>query len=62
MCKLYMEVTKDQYALPVRVCDNIRELSKLTGLTINNLYCQIGRGKRGVYKYPKFIVVEVEDD
>lgn len=57
---LYVEVTQDEYSLPVRVCGTVVELAKMTGLSANNVSSQISKGIQGKYKYPRFIKVNVE--
>lgn len=60
--KLYLEVTRDELALPCKVCENVRELAEKTGLTPHTIYCKISAGKKGLIKYPRFISVKVPDD
>ena len=60
--KLYLEITQDDLALPVLICDSAKELRRIVGLKKNNLASQICKGNQGVFKYPRFISVEVEDD
>ena len=60
--KLYLEVTQDELSLPCKVCANVPELARQTGLEISNVYSQITLGKIGKRKYPRFISVEVPDD
>lgn len=57
---IYMEITQDKYSLPVRVCDSVSELARLTGLTPNNISSQISKGKQGKYQFPRFISVFVK--
>ena len=59
---VYMEITQDEYALPVIVADYIDELVEKTGLTHNNISSQISKNKKGIYKRPRFISVEIPED
>ena len=34
---LWLEVSKDKYALPVAVYDSVKELSKVAGVTENSI-------------------------
>ena len=58
---LYLEVTQDEYSLPVIVCDSLRELAKCTGLRANNISSQITKNKIRS-SYPRFIKVKIDDE
>lgn len=58
--KLYLEVTQDELSLPVNVETSPIFLAKSANLNVSNVYSQISRSKNA--KYPRFVVVEVEDD
>lgn len=58
---LYLEITRDKYALPLLVCSSVDELARKTGLTKTNVASQISHGKKGEYKYPRFIKVVIEN-
>ena len=60
--KLYMEVSRDKYSLPLTIADSPTELAKMTGKRRENILCAISRYKNGEVKIPSFIVVEVEDE
>lgn len=62
MSKLYMEITQDQYALPVCVCDTVAELARKTGLTQNNIKSQISKGNAGRYRFPRFVSILLESE
>ncbi|MCQ2106530.1 MAG: hypothetical protein MJZ26_12150 [Fibrobacter sp.] len=57
---LYMEVSKDEYELPLVVTDSVRELAEITGVkesTISSTIC-LAR-KRG--SKSRFVKVEVDE-
>lgn len=54
---LYLEITKDEFELPLAVADSINELARLTGKNPANICHCIHREGRS-----KYIRVEVEDD
>lgn len=57
--KLYLEITQDELALPVKVCLSVQELAEKTGLKRNNVESRISKSNE--YKYPRFIKVEVDE-
>lgn len=58
--RLYLEITQDKYELPIMVCESAAELARRTGLTENNVYSQISKGRKNNWK-PRFISIEVEE-
>ncbi len=58
--KLYLEVTQDELSLPIIVETSPIFLAQITKLNVSNVNSQISRSK--TTKYPRFIMVEVEDD
>lgn len=56
---VWMEVTRDQYELPVRVANSAKELASLAGTTLSNVMSGACRGKKGLYK-SRFVKVEVD--
>lgn len=54
--KLYLQVTKDEYELPLIIADNAKELGRLTGHTANYVLSVISKGYKGWAR------IEVEDD
>ena len=53
--KVYMEVTRDKYELPVAVANNVEELARIVGVKKSTIKSDISH-KRG-----RFIRVEVEE-
>ena len=60
--KLYLEVTQDEFSLPLCVSVSVQELCNKTGLGYHNIYSQIAKGKNGIIKRPRFISVTIEDE
>lgn len=59
---VYMEITQDDLALPLCVCDYLDQMAEKTGLRKVNISSQIGKAIRRKQKYPRFIKVEIEED
>lgn len=59
---LWLMITTDKYELPLAVADSPRELSKLVGVSYQNIKTSIYLAKCGRIKYSKYIKVEVDDD
>ena len=61
MKTLYMEVTKDEYELPVVVAESLSELSRMTGLSLSGLshrfHDKLKPGRRS-----KYVRVEIDED
>ena len=58
---VYMEITQDDLALPLFVCDHLNQMAAKTGLKKINISSQITKGEKGIFKYPRFIKVKIED-
>lgn len=58
---LFMEVTKDEYELPLAVAYSVRELAELRGMKENTIRNAMHRARINGRKC-RFIKVEVEDD
>ena len=59
--KLWMFVTKDEYELPLMVCDSVDELAKRLGKRPNTIYSAISKAK--LKNRPcMYHVVEIEED
>ncbi len=59
---VYMEITQDDLALPLCVCDYLDQMAEKTGLRKVNISSQIGKAAKRKSKYPRFIKVEIEED
>lgn len=55
---LYLEVTRDKYALPVHVCDNVKELSEESGVSVIAINNSLHNFRKGA-KHTRFIEVLV---
>lgn len=52
---VWMEISKDKYQLPLAIADSARELSKITGASVNRIECAASRmRKSGETPYKKF--------
>lgn len=60
--KLYLKVTQDKYELPLCVCDSTKELADKCGITHNAVQKYLQRARLYGFKYPRYIVIEVEED
>lgn len=54
---LYLEVTPDKYALPVHVCDSVKELSIESGVSVDNINSTLHRQRHGMANRTRFIEV-----
>ena len=57
---LWMEVTMDEYELPVAVASSAEELARKNGKTRHNIYSAIYKAKVRGYR-SKYVKVEVEE-
>lgn len=60
--KIYIEVTRDKYELPLRIADSVQELARLSGTSENNIYSQISHYEHGAQKSARFYKIEVGED
>lgn len=60
--KVYMQVTRDKYQLPVAVDDSPKELAELCGCSANAVSSALSRLKSGQLRRPRFVCVEINDD
>lgn len=58
---VYMEVTADEFELPIAVADSAGQLAKMCGTTKGTIFSLISHEKAGVQK-SKYKRVEIEDD
>ena len=56
---VWMEVTKDEYELPVCVARTAEELAMKCGTTRNNVISGACRGGKGIYK-SRFVKIELD--
>jgi len=59
---LWMEVTLDEYELPVAVAGTARELAKLRNTTAMSIITSISKHRHGVIKRCKYVKVTVNDN
>lgn len=57
-----MQVTEDEYELPVAVADTVKELAKIVGVKENTIHSSISHMKSGRIKTSIYRRVEVEDE
>ncbi|MBQ7067155.1 MAG: hypothetical protein IJN92_10090 [Lachnospiraceae bacterium] len=57
---VYMEVTQDEYELPVAVADTVEELAKMRGTTIGSILSTISKYKCGKRKKIKYLRVDLD--
>ena len=60
--KIYMEITRDKYELPLAVADSPARLAEMCGVTKNNVYSTISHVKSGRYQRGRYVKVEVDDE
>lgn len=61
MKKVFLEVTQDEYQLPMVVASSVPELSRKTGCSIQRLWTYLNHVKHGNIKRPRFIEVVLDD-
>ena len=59
--KVYMEITKDKYELPIAVANSADELAKICRTTRNSILSSISKANIGAIKKPRYIRVKIED-
>lgn len=59
--RLYMEITRDKYEFPIAIADSPTLLAEMCGVSANSVSCSCSLYRRGKYKSPRFISVEVDD-
>lgn len=58
---VYMEITKDEYELPLAIGNTIEELARIVKMKPNNIACEIYRAKTKKSK-ARFIRVDIGDE
>ena len=61
MITVWMEVSRDRYALPVIVTESIRDLAKKCHVTENCIYSTVCHGRKGDLKNPRFVRVDLDE-
>lgn len=59
---IYMQVTNDQYELPLVVADSIGELARMTGHSKNTVASAISHGKKWKRGRSQWLKVTIEED
>ena len=59
--KLYLEVTQDEYQLPIVVASSVPELARKTGWSVQRIWAYLNHVKHGNIKKPKFIQGVLDD-
>ena len=60
--KLYLEVTPDEYELPLVVTDSPSKFAKICGVCPNTVSSSCSLHQKGIYKRTRFVSVEVDDE
>jgi ribosomal protein L7Ae-like RNA K-turn-binding protein len=60
--KIYMEVTQDEYELPIRIADSRSQLARMCGVSKAAVSVAISHWKNGDVKRSRFVMVEVDDE
>lgn len=60
--KIWMEVTRDKYELPIRIADSAKELAEAAGTTLNNVRSAASHYKHGRHPVSRFHAIEAEED
>ena len=60
--RVWMEVTRDQYQLPIHVADTCAELSKITGATEDAIRGSIQNYNDGRISTPRFFAVDMDEE
>lgn len=58
---VYMKVTKDELELPVAVAETVKELSIMTGRSINAIRSSISKHEHGKLKRSVYVRVILDD-
>ena len=59
---IWMEVTRDEFELPIRIADSVEELAEMCGKSVNCIRSDISHWKAGRLKTCRFRKVEIEED
>lgn len=59
---VYMEVTRDEYELPVAVADSAKELAQIVGKNRGSILSQISHEKSGKVKRSIYKRVKIDGD
>ena len=59
--RYYLEVTKDEYELPICVAESVKELAKMTGADPRVIHSTVWHWKKGDLKHPRFVCTEGEE-
>lgn len=57
---VYMQVTKDEYELPVAIADTVAELAMLTGIKPNSISTSISKAKKYKRK-SQYVKIEIDE-
>lgn len=60
--RIYLEITQDEYQLPVNVYDSLEELAEKTGHKLGSMYAYMSKVKKGKIKNPRYICVEMMEE
>ena len=60
--KIYMEITRDKYELPLAVADSPARLAEMCGVTVNCVASSCSHYRHGRYQRGRYVKVEVDDE
>lgn len=60
--KLYLQVTKDKYELPLAVAETGAELARMIGVNANTIHSTICKTNQVGDRRCSYVAVEVDDD
>ena len=59
--KVFMEITKDEYQLPVAVADSVKSLAEKVGVTTNSITSALSKQRHGIFR-SRYIEVELGEE
>lgn len=62
MAKIWMMLSRDEYALPVLCADSAKEMAELTGAKEVTIRTIASRNRLGRFKNGKYVCVDVGED
>ena len=59
--KIYLQVSKDKYELPIAVASSIKELSQICGVSEDCIRSGLSKVKRGRIKKSSYVCVDIDN-
>ena len=60
--KLYLQVTRDKYELPLAIADSPAELARITGAKPATVASTLSHYRHGRYTRTQFVEVEIDEE